>query len=127
MSLDSHDVKCCSLSQIIVSDAVRAHTQASEGYMVKKCQRVLTVGFRVAGSVLELFEARICLESLAERPCTFWTDAVVPEAVNGAQISMSAGADSRKAMTSDVLERSEGLVLLQALREVLGGLSIEVI
>ena len=60
-----------------------------------QCQGVLTVGFRVAGSVLEDFEARVRLERLAERPCALLTDAVVPEAVNGGQISVSGGADSR--------------------------------
>ena len=67
---------------------------------------------RASGGVLEDFEARICLESLAERPCTLWTDAVVKEAVNGGQISVSGGADSRQAVRGGVLERSEGLILL---------------
>ena len=42
-------------------------------------------------------------------------------------ITVSGGADSRQAVRGGVLERGEGLVLLQALREVLGGLSIEFI
>ena len=51
---------------------------------------------QASGGVLELFEARVRLESLAERPCALWTDAVVPEAVNGGQITVSWGADSRE-------------------------------
>ena len=51
---------------------------------------------RASGGVLELFEARVRLESLAERPCALWTDAVVPEAVNGGQITVSWGADNRQ-------------------------------
>ena len=50
---------------------------------------------RASGGVLELFEARVCLERLAERPCTLWTDAVAEETANGGQISVSVGADSR--------------------------------
>ena len=50
---------------------------------------------RASGGVLELFEARVRLESLVERPCTLWTDAVVEEAANGDQLSVSGGADSR--------------------------------
>ena len=42
-------------------------------------------------------------------------------------ITVSGGADSRDRASGGVLEQSEGLVLLQALREVLGGLCIEVI
>ena len=67
---------------------------------------------RASGAILELFEARICLERLAERPCALGTDAVALEAVNGGQISVSGGADSRQAMRGGVLERSEGLILL---------------
>ena len=59
------------------------------------CQGVLTVGFRVAGSVLEGFEARVCLERLAERPCALWTDLVVLEAANKGRTGVSGGADSR--------------------------------
>ena len=61
-----------------------------------QCQGVLTVGFRVAGSVLEDFEARVRLESLAERPCALWTDFVADETANGGQISASGGADSKE-------------------------------
>ena len=66
----------------------------------------------MAGSVLEDFEARVCLERLAERPCTLWTDAVAVETANGGQLSVSGGADSRQALRGGVLERSEGLILL---------------
>ena len=37
---------------------------------------------------------------------------------------VSAGADSRNMVCGGILELGEGLVLLQALRQVLGGLSI---
>ena len=56
---------------------------------------MLTVGFRASGGVLELFEARVRLERLAERPCALWTDFVAVETANGGQISVSGGADSR--------------------------------
>ena len=67
---------------------------------------------RASGGVLELFEARVRLESLAERPCALWTDAVAQEAVKGGRITVSGGADSRQAVRGGVLERSEDLILL---------------
>ena len=76
------------------------------------CQGVLTVGFRASGGVLELFEARVCLERLAERPCALWTDLVELEAANKGRIGVSEGADSRQAVRGGVLERSEDLILL---------------
>ena len=51
---------------------------------------------RASGGVLELFEARVCLESLAESLCTLWTDLVVFEAVDGGLISVSGGVDSNR-------------------------------
>ena len=73
-----------------------------------KRRGVLTVGFRVAGSVLEDFEARVCLERLAERPCTHWTDPIVLETANGGQISVSGGANSvRCDGLAALLERSD--------------------
>ena len=81
-----------------VGYACRLHVSVTHvGYMegMCQCQGVLTVGFRASGGVLELFEARICLERLAERPCALWTDLVVVEAANKGRIGVSEGADSR--------------------------------
>ena len=51
---------------------------------------------RASSGVLELFEARVRLESLAERPCALWTDLVVLEAANKGRTGVSGGADSKE-------------------------------
>ena len=71
----------------------------------------------MAGSVLEGFEARVCLERLAERPCALWTDAVAVETANGGQLSVSGGADSRDRASGGVLEDFEARVRLESLAE----------
>ena len=77
------------------------------------------------GSVLELGEGLIDGEGLRNVPCALCTDAVVEQTAIEGQRQASGAADSREMVRGGVLERGEGLVRLQALGKVLGGLSVE--
>ena len=96
----------------------RAHMQ---------CQGVLTVGNGARAGILDALQRCIDLEHVSDVLRALIFEAIQCDAANEGAYAVSGGADSRQALRGGVLERSEGLVLLQALREVLGGLSIEVI
>ena len=60
------------------------------------CQRLLTVGFKACGGVLEVLEGRVRLEGLSESLRALGTDAVAEEAASEGAFRVSAAADSRK-------------------------------
>ena len=67
------------------------------------------------GDVPEPGEARVRLKTLGKVLCALCTNAVIVQTANGSQNQTSGGADSWRAVCSNVPELSEGLVLLQAL------------
>ena len=81
-------------------------------------------------SVLEVLERRIGLEGLTERLRTRGTDAVVIEAAvvtKEERGEASRGIDSKDGQAGSVLERGEGLVESEPLRESLGALRTELV
>ena len=90
---------------------------------------MLTVGKGATGSVLELFEARVRLEGLAERLCTLWTNEVSEETANKSRMAASGGVLTvGNILACDgVLEGREGHILLEALSEILGTFSTNIV
>ena len=59
--------------------------------------------------------------------CALYTDAVVRETANRAEIGVSAAADSKEGTRSGVLKRQKRRIVLETRGEVLGGLRVEVV
>ena len=74
------------------------------------------------GDLLEGLEGLVRLKTLRNVLGALITDAVGPETASESQTGTSGGADGGETMCGGVLERGEGLVLLQALRDVLRAL-----
>ena len=77
--------------------------------------------------VLEVFERGIRLERLGEMLGTFRTDAIAVETAKEGRNGVLAAADSRFRAYGGVLERLQRGIGLEALREVFGGLSVEIV
>ena len=48
------------------------------------------------GCALERLQCGVCLEGLAKRLCTLWTDIIVVETASKVQIALSGAANSRE-------------------------------
>ena len=87
-----------------------------------KRQGALTLGEMVCGDLPELLEGGVALERRRDVLGTLITDAVGTHTASESQKDTSGGADGRKTASSSVLQKGEGRVRLQALRNVLGAL-----
>ena len=90
-------------------------------------QRLLTVEFKACSGVLELFEGLVLFEALSKVLGGLCVEFVARQTANESRIGVSAAADTRNGAGDGVLERCEGLVLLESASEVLGGLGVEVV
>ena len=91
------------------------------------CQRLLTVGKRARGGVLERCEGIVRLEALGERLCALRTDTVLLETASEWHSECQRLLTVEKRACGGALELLERRVGLEGLREVLCALSTDVV
>ena len=113
---------------IFAPSAFRSFPPKLQTRVERTRQRVLTSGIRMRGGVLEGLQGGIRLECLCHVCCSLRLQRVVTEAANESRMDVSGGADGRhRGIWGGVLKGGEGLVLPEALGQVLGGFSVEAI